>query len=361
MGEHCLLLIDVKVSLVAIVNRLLNKNSLPATVVYCVMMFAVQPQVMAEEHWPDRITLSGLIEAEVSFNDDESDAVTATIEVGLDAKVNDWVNIHILSLFEAGEATTLDVDEGFITLGNSERSPLSLVIGRIYLPFGVFDSHFLSDPLTLELGETQEMAVQVLFEENELSASLFLYNGDAKEAGENERLDQYGAKLGYFTGGQIEYAANLAYVSNLAESGGLQGAINAVDLEDIVAGFVLSGSLSSADFMIIGEYVAATSSFDAADLSFDGRDAKPTAWGIEGAYNFLLSGKDATVAIGLQGSSEAVNIGLPESRVLVALSVDMLEATSVAVEWVHDKAYGKPDGGSGDSNNAITFRLSAGF
>jgi len=52
---------------------------------------------------------------------------------------------------------------------------------------------------------------------------------------------------------------------------------------------------------------------------------------------------------------------LPESRVLVALSIEMFEATSVAVEWVHDEEYGKPDGGSGDSNNAITFRLSADF
>ncbi len=342
-------------------NRLLNENSLSVAVAFCVAMFAVQPQVMAEEHWSDRITLSGLIEAEVSSNDDESDALATTIEVGLDAKVNDWVNVHILSLFEAGGSTALDIDEGFITLGNIEQSPLSLTIGRIYLPFGVYGSHFLSDPLTLKLGETSEMAAQVSFEENELSASLFLYKNDARGMGEDEETNQYGAKLGFSAEGSIIYMVNLAYVSNFAGSGGLQGAINTVDLEDVVGGFALSGSLSRGSFMVIGEYVAATSSFDAADLSFDGGDAKPTAWGIEGAYNFLLLGKGAAAAIGLQGSTEAVNIGLPESRILVALSVEVLEATSVAVEWAHDEEYGKLDGGSGDSNNAITFRLSADF
>jgi len=342
------------------VNRLLNKNSLSVAVVFYVAMFAVQPQVMAEEHWSDRITLSGLIEAEASSND-KSNAIAAAIEVGLDAKVNGWVNVHILSLFETTGSTGLDIDEGFITLGNIEQSSLSLVIGRIYLPFGVFETHFLSDPLTLELGETRETAVQVLFEENELSAALYLYNGDAKEADEDKKINPYGAKLGLLVEGSIVYTINLAYISNLAESAGLKGVMSAVDLKDVVAGFALFGSLSRGPFMVIGEYVAATSSFDAADLSFDGGGAKPTAWGIEGAYNFLLSGRAATAAIGVQGSAEAVNIGSPESRILLALSVEMLEATSVAVEWAHDEEYGKPDGGSGDLNNTITFRLSADF
>jgi len=195
--------------------------------------------------------------------------------------------------------SALDIDEGFITLGNIEQSPLLLTIGRIYLPFGVYGTHFLSDPLTLELGETNKIAAQVLFEKSELSASLFLYNGDVKEADESERVSQYGANLGFLVEGSFIYAINLAYVSNLAESGGLQGVMSAVDFKDVVGGFALSSSLSRGPFMVIAEYVAATSSFDAADLSFDGGGAKPTAWGVEGAYNFLLSGKDAAAAIGL--------------------------------------------------------------
>ncbi len=360
MSVHCPLLINLKELWVTIVNRLLSKNSLSVAVAFCVAMFAVQPQVMAAEHRPDRITLSGLIEAGGSFND-ESDALFTTIEVALDAKVNDWVSVHILSLFEASGGGAMDIDEGFTTLGNIEQLPLSLSIGRIYLPFGVYGSHFLSDPLTLELGETRDTAAQVSFEEGALSASLFLYKSGAEGGDENEKINQYGAKLGFSAEGPVVYTVNLAYISNLAGSGGLQGAINSVDLEDIVGGFALSGSLSRGPLMVIGEYVTAISSFDAVDLSFKGGDAKPTAWGIEAAYNFLLLGKDATAAMGLQGTTEAVNIGLPETRILVGLSVEILEATSVTVEWGHDEVYGKADGGSGNTNRVITFQLTADF
>ena len=44
------------------------------------------------------------------------------------------------------------VDEGFIVLSGSEAFPAYLIAGRQYIPFGDFDSHFVTDPSTLILG-----------------------------------------------------------------------------------------------------------------------------------------------------------------------------------------------------------------
>lgn len=177
----------------------------------------------------------------------------------------------------------------------------------------------------------------------------------------DEAIDQYGANIGIAGEAGIEYAINLSYVNNIAESGGIQDSIGAMDLAGIVAGYALSGSLASGSFTVIGEYVSATDSFDITNIAFDGKGATPTAWNIEAAYNFALSDKAATLAVGLQGTGEAVTIELPESRSLVALSVEILPQTSITVEWRHDEDYGASDGGTGDSSDFYTMQLSAVF
>lgn len=165
-------------------KKMFQKNSLASAVALCTMLMGVQSLAVAEESWADRITLSGVAEAEISVNgNDESDMVVATIELGVDAQVNEWVNVHLRMLYEEDETASLGVDEGIITLGNAEQSSFSVAVGRMYLPFGVYDTNLLSDPLTLELGETSETAAQVMFEQGPLTASLFVYNGDTKEAG----------------------------------------------------------------------------------------------------------------------------------------------------------------------------------
>jgi hypothetical protein len=66
----------------------------------------------------DKISISGLIEVEAAFMDDEtaapnedsSDITLATVELGIDAKVNEHVKGHILFLYEEDE-TDFDVDE----------------------------------------------------------------------------------------------------------------------------------------------------------------------------------------------------------------------------------------------------------
>ncbi|MDZ7664104.1 MAG: hypothetical protein U5K27_02035 [Desulfotignum sp.] len=53
------------------------------------------------------------------------------------------------------EEDDLFVDEGFITLSGTDAFPAFLTAGRQYLPFGYFDSHFVTDPATLDAGGNQ--------------------------------------------------------------------------------------------------------------------------------------------------------------------------------------------------------------
>jgi hypothetical protein len=107
------------------------------------------------DKWYDRIQISGLIEVEAGYRDfqdkqrpgppttKESDVDLATVELAVDARIADHVDGHVLFKYEEDE---IFVDEGFITLTGTEAFPAYLVAGRQYLPFGCFDSHFVTDP-----------------------------------------------------------------------------------------------------------------------------------------------------------------------------------------------------------------------
>ena len=101
----------------------------------------------------DKISMGGVLEVELGYEDNEeppamkgSDIVLATVEIGIDAEINDKVKGHILLLWEEDD-TPLDIDEGTITL--TAPYGLSLTAGKMYIPFGAYNSHFISYPFTL--------------------------------------------------------------------------------------------------------------------------------------------------------------------------------------------------------------------
>ena len=333
---------------------------------------SVQPaqpaQPATSASWSDRITLSGVVEVEAAYtdtdNDDESDITLATVELAVDTQVTDWVNVHALALFEEGEENDhLIIDEGIITIGNSDVSPLYAAAGRMYVPFGNFESNMISDPLTLELGETRETAVQLGFESEGFYGSAFTANGDARENG-NERIDYFGANLGF--GKEAEdgsgFDLGISFVNSIADSDNLQDTVTDADnLDDETPGIGAYATLRRGNFTLIGEYLGATEDFAAADLAFDGNGAEPESWNLEAGYDFKIANKEATFALAWQGTDEALALELPEDRYMAALSVSIFENTSLSFEWAHDEDYSRSNGGTGDDSDTFTAQLAAEF
>ncbi len=314
------------------------------------------------------VTIGGLLEVEASqtsdfiTEEDSSDIALATVELGLDASVNEWVSAHVLLLYEDDQGNDdVQLDEGSITLGNDEKSPFYLTVGRQYVPFGNFNSNLVSDPLTLELAETREDALLGGIEQGGFHASAYIFNGDADKAGDdNDRIDDFGLSVGYtmeMEGASLDIGAG--YINNLADSDALQE--GRATVEGHTAGIALHAVFSTGPFSLIGEYVGASNSFDEADLAFDGSGAKPSALNLELGYDFTLAGKAATVAVAHQRTDEAAGLGLPESRNMVGLSLAVMENTGLGFEYYSADDYATSDGGSGNSGNGLTLQLAVEF
>ena len=256
------------------------------------------------------------------------------------------------------------IDEGIITLGNPDVSHFALAAGRMYVPFGNFESQMVSDPLTLEIGETRETSVQVGYVSDGLYGSAWLSNGDTNDDG-GDHIEQFGFNLGLTRDaeeGGVGYDIGLSWTNNMADSDTLQEVVtDAGNLAYKVAGYGIHGLVRTGLFTLIGEYLTASKSFDTADLAFNGSGAKPSVFNLEAGYDFELAGKGANVAVAWQGTRDALALELPETRYLAALSVGIFENTTLAFEYAHDEDYDTSKGGSGEDSDTFTAQLSVEF
>ena len=319
----------------------------------------------------ERVTLGGLVEIEATAGKDyegtkESDITLATVELGLDAEITDWANGHILLLYEEDD-TPLGVDEGFITLGNLEKFPLYFAAGKMYVPFGAFETYMISDPLTLELGENNESAAQVGFEISGFYGSFYAFNGDIDETGADNGIKNFGVNAGYgFENDTVSLDLGAGWINNIASSDTLTDYFGDASIEDYVAGFTARMNLGYGPFSVIAEYLGAVDSFHAAELGFNGHGAQPKAWYLEAAYATTIKGMETTFALGYQGTDEALALELPKKRLLASIGVEIVENVYLGLEYLHDKDYKTKDYskdacGTGNDADAVTMKLAVEF
>lgn len=255
--------------------------------------------------WLDKITFSGLLEAEAGYsryepdaagepNDESSDITLSTFELGLDVALNDHVSGHALALWEEDDTEPMDLDEGFITFTGTDEIPAYLHAGKLYVPFGAYDTVFISDPATLELGETRESAVFAGYHPEVVDVFAGAFNGDVDEIGKNDHINSFFAGLkcelpedkarGFNLAGGVSYLSNIADSDGLTEANDMDGDGSADGVKDTVGGISAHFKASFKQCVFCSaEYVGAVNDFKAGELSFagDNEALRPSAWTIE--------------------------------------------------------------------------------
>lgn len=314
------------------------------------------------------LEISGVLEAEASWNrnyadQENSDLTLATAELDFDAQVNDLVKGHITLLWEEDDTEPVDIDEAYILLGNTDNCPFYLQVGRLYVPFGSYDTNMISDPLTLSLGEIYESAAVLGYEAEGISASVFVYNGEKNEASDSDdQIDNFGLNLGYegkISG--LSISSGISYVNDLADNDDALGDTLPDNLNDYVPGLALHACLNWDDLNLITEYVTALDDFAKSELAYKGDGARPQAWNIEGGYTMTVLDHETTLAIAYQGTSEAVEAGLPKYRLLGSVSVALFEDVDLSLEYAYDQDYDLDQGGTDEDAQALTAQLHVEF
>ena len=307
------------------------------------------------DNWYVRIKISGLVEVEAVYDaldtkdpaspdESRSEIDLSTVELVADAKITRHVDGHVMVKWEADE---LFVDEGFITLVGAESFPAYLIAGRQYIPFGYYESSFVTDPTTLVLGETSNGAVVAgyRFGGDMMDISVGAFNGRVKKIGDDNTISDVVAAVvvnpieGLMLG--ASYTSNLAASDSLSEATDVDGDADLTNnISSLVGGWSVFATYGFLDrFKLIGEYTAAASEFKAGEL-YDATDTKkrqPSAWNIELGVTLT----DAWELAGRYGGSSDGDAGggefMAETEYGAILNWGLFENTNLALEYLHSE------------------------
>ncbi|MDH5324690.1 MAG: LbtU family siderophore porin [Gammaproteobacteria bacterium] len=350
----------------------MNRNSVGSKLVLGSILggLALGAEAAENRDWTRTMSISGVVEVEANMGTEDtvdvSGVALATVEIGIETQINENVSAQVVMLHE--DPDTWEVDTGTITM---KTDMVDVLGGRQYVPFGAFESHMVSDPLTLELAETREAAFLFSTDMGPLSASFYVFNGDSIDTSGEDTLSQYGASVSYSSESEsMNYGVGFDYISSFADSDGLQDALDfagGTTLTSYVAGYAVHGRLEMGDLSVFGEYVTAMDKFDPLEIAHNGGGATPSAMGVEVGYKL----GDDTVAAGYQHTAQALALGLPEYRFLFAYSFSPADRTTVSVEYMQTQQYSSSvDGellaggafvGSGNSDSMITVQMAVEF
>ena len=315
------------------------------------------------------VELSGTIEVEAVYEkfdpkgekkENSSDLTLETVDLAVDALITDRIRTHILLEYEDGE--DIVVDKAMIHFQAEEvcvpdlscNSPWYASVGKLKLPFGYFESHFINDLLTENLGESTETAVVAGIHNPFVNIAAGIFNGDLDKAGNDNRIENYVA-AGIFTLPEdifpdVDLMAGVSYTSNIADSDDLTDFFDEEfgtdTIIDYVSGFSSFLSVSLMDrFFFEAEYVGAIESFE------ENKNFKPKTWDFQFAVKPM---EDVEVAVLYGGSSDTLNF-LPDTQYGIAGFYEIVNNTSIGLEYLYEKF------DNDDKVNRLTTQLAVEF
>ncbi len=315
----------------------------------------------------NNLSVEGVVELE-SFTqnkpgDNDTDTALATIEVKIEAPINPWAQAHILLLHEDDSEQDLVLDEAFISF-SFEQNTIKIAAGKQIIPFGRFESHMISDPLTLEMAETNNNAIISHFEKGEFHGSIYFFKGDIQN---NSRYkSKIGTHIIYSTKkNNLHIDFGLAYLSDLSESASLleyfEDEKSDINTQHSVPGFAVNTLITTGDWHAIFEYISTTRRYDPSDMTFDAKGAQPSSFHVEISHDFLLANRVFNFATAIQGSDQLSGLDISKKRNMVSASTALQPQVSVAIEYMHVASYHTENSTKQASSDVVSLQLAAQF
>jgi len=318
----------------------------------------------------------------------------------------DWNNVYHSS-------ASLKVNQAYLLLANPAVTPIFIQIGRFNLNFGDYQPFPINESLTQLISEvrTGGIIAGAIFDNGFYASGSWsmaeqtLANFDlagpvgAGEHGLSENVARnFAAKAGFR--GQVCNVfinTNASWISDIRDANYINGAFAFLNQEifdswiwqnlvlvnqfftiERASGVALHADVKIDRFALGADYVSALN-----NLNPESDHSRISAWGVNAGVDFNPCQFPTTIAVGYQGSHEAdiflthvsppfagppspgipapflIGNILPQKRYVASITTIILPNTSVALQWVQDKDFGFNHGGTGNSSNLVTLRVSA--
>ena len=249
--------------------------------------------------------------------------------------------------------SNINLNLGFINIGNLDKTPFYFTGGQIYVPFGRYSSAMVSAPLTMVMTRTKARPFILGYKSQKdsgLFAAIYGYKSDTTLGSSGVG----GANLGYILNvGEVSAEIGGSAISSIDDAGGMQftGSVpgttfggfssitNGNEVVRKTPALGVHGNFSVDRYNFTAEWVGTTTPFRTQDLSFNGRGAKPQAVQLEAGVTFNVFDKPSSVALGYQWSKDALALNLPQQRIAGVFNISIWKDTVESLEYRHDINY----------------------
>ena len=307
-----------------------------------------------------------LIEAEASYlrqSDFEfSDTALSLFQLTANIDLPDDIRGHTVLLWEPESSESLDLDEATLRVGGVENNPWYVEGGKRYIPFGAFNTHFVSRPLSLQLAATHETTLLGGYTTRALTLQAGIFNGalDRDMTDFEDGLDDIFASLTWTPSPAFE--AGMSWTSDFGESDMIQQSLffEAIGYKRASGiGATLSASLgpvhidaevvaAADDISVLGNVIPVNTPLTNDTIYV--RSFQPVAWNTELAVRIA---QQWLLAVKAEGSDE-FDV-LPEFRWGPGLVYAINASATVKIEYLAAEFAGSPD-----AQTAVV-QLAAGF
>ena len=314
------------------------------------------------EEQPGTVRWSGALELEALYEkqydeNSTSDLQVATAYLAAESRLQPNLLAAVSFLYEENE-TSLEIDEAYLSYGMSEQ--FAITVGQLYLPFGQFRTSVISDPLTLELGETRETAAMITYKQDQLTVKGYIFRGNSSAS--TDTIESGGIRgASGFRYADGKGFVSFDFISNLLDSSSLSA--TGIDFDDKAEAMAAAFYWQNGIWGTSMEYMTALFDIDSETPGLVD-DKKPAAIQLECFYNDTVKNHNVTLAASVQQTRDALLIGLPERRWAVSVAVPLRSDLAVSAQLYADEDYGQSDSvagtrGTGDTAKGVLFQIAA--
>lgn len=319
------------------------------------------------------ITLSGKVEPigswnQSTFGSPTGDWTLGSNELDVAAAINDKVEAYIALAYDetaplvggpriANSAVNLNM--GFVNIGDLDESPYYFTAGQLFVPFGRFSTAMVSAPLTMRVARTKARPIILGYKSQGSSgpfAAMYAFKSDTTLG--NAAVG--GLNLGYvfnvddfFSSGSASGELGASFISSMNDAGGMQNTgssfgttfggfaspTNGSEYVHKVPGAGVHGSVGFGRYSLTAEWVTSLGRFDEQDLSYNGLGAQIQTAQLEAGATFMLFDRPSSIGIGYQGTKDALALNLPEHRFNGVFNISIWRDTVESLEYRHDIDY----------------------
>lgn len=335
---------------------------------------------------PDRpiLALSGAVVpygsiGKMYFGDATADWNLGSDELDLAAVLNKNVEAYMAIVYNAAPPSrggprvtnsALNLNMGFVNIGNLDKSPFYGTFGQLYVPFGRYSTAMVSATLPMMLTRIKSRPFILGYKSQADSgtgffAAIYGYRGDTSSA----NTGVGGANVGYISNvWQTTTEIGASFVSSIDDASGFQntgaqayttfgGFGSLTNGNESVSKVPAAGvhvSTSFDRYNVTAEWVTTTQVFSPTDLSFNGHGAQPSAFQLEGGMTFESFARPSSVAGSWQWSQQSLALNLPYQRAVFVYNISIWKDTVESLEYRHDWDYSRNSIGNGAAPPGLT-------